>query len=43
MLVAEIGANSIREAEAWNPFSIVAGLLLLAGLCYWIWRLANRG
>ena len=43
MLVAEIGAAlGIREAEPWNPLSILAGLLLLSGLCFLVWKLASR-
>lgn len=29
---------AIREAEPWTPFSVIAGLLMVAGICYFIWR-----
>ncbi|HSL24865.1 MAG TPA: LPXTG cell wall anchor domain-containing protein [Acidimicrobiia bacterium] len=28
----------IRQAEQWNPGSVLAGLLLLGGALYWFWR-----
>ena len=30
--------SAIREAEPWTAFSVTAGLLILAGLGYLLWR-----
>ncbi len=30
--------SAIREAEPWTPFSVIAGLLLLAAILYFFWR-----
>ncbi|CAN5850065.1 hypothetical protein BH18ACT6_BH18ACT6_23500 [soil metagenome] len=37
LLVAEI-----RQAEQWNPLSVLAALVLLAGISYLLWRAARR-
>ena len=29
---------AIREAEPWTPFSVIAGILMLAAICYFVWR-----
>jgi hypothetical protein len=30
--------SAIREAEPWTPFSVIAGLLILAAVGYLLWR-----
>jgi hypothetical protein len=34
--------SAIREAEPWTPFSVIAGLLLLAGIFYLFWRALKK-
>ena len=29
---------AIREAEPWTPFSVIAAILMLAAICYFVWR-----
>jgi hypothetical protein len=33
---------SIRQAEPWNPLSVIFALAMLAGISYLIWRAARR-
>ncbi|CAN5687610.1 hypothetical protein BH18ACT6_BH18ACT6_25480 [soil metagenome] len=43
MFVTETGFIAmIREAEQWNPFSVIVALALLAGISYLLWRAARR-
>ncbi|HJU81085.1 MAG TPA: hypothetical protein VJ796_04985 [Acidimicrobiia bacterium] len=43
MLFAEIvGGADIRQAEPWNAFSVLAALLLFAGIGYLVWRRVRR-
>ena len=30
--------SAIRVAEPWTPFSVIAGLLILAAIGYFLWR-----
>jgi HAMP domain-containing protein len=32
----------IREAEPWTPFSVIAGLLILAAIGFLLWRQMKR-